>query len=208
MPGHRALFPRTENVGNDCLWDLRRGDADDNRASLYGRGWRGVLVSTVLEFNFLTATLAFLTLVVVPVLLVGLTPPLILICSRHKLDAATTISSHPLAAIVSIALLMGVDLWMGKPLLLMAAPGRADEHAEGTFAAIFPKHRVDRPRHIAIAAAAVDDQVQLAPLGREGENVFVDERDRVFGDLTGEHGPIARDIGDDLRATGSLDRAN
>jgi hypothetical protein len=63
MPVHRALSTRADNVGNDCLWDLRQGDADDNRASPYGRGWRGVLVSTALEFNFLTATLALFTLV-------------------------------------------------------------------------------------------------------------------------------------------------
>jgi hypothetical protein len=63
MPVHRALSTRADNVGNDCLWDLRQGDADDNRATPYGRGWRGVLVSTALEFNFLTATLALFTLV-------------------------------------------------------------------------------------------------------------------------------------------------
>src|SRR5262249_39117134 len=73
-----------------------------------------------LEFNFLTATLAFFTLVIVPVLLVGLAPPLILIYSRHKLDAAATISSHPLAAMFSIALLLGVGVWIGKPMLSMA----------------------------------------------------------------------------------------
>src|SRR5262245_56053797 len=105
---------------NDRLWDLRRGDADDNRASPYGRGWRGVLVSTALEFNFLTATLAFVTRVIVPVLLVGLAPPLILIYSRHKLGAASTISSHPLAAIFWIAILLGAGLWLGKRLLLTA----------------------------------------------------------------------------------------
>ena len=108
------------NSPDDLLWDLRQGDADDNRASPYGRGWRGVLVSTALEFNFLTATLAFFILVIVPVLLVGLAPPLILIYSRHKFDAAATISSHPLAAIFSMAFLIGAGLWIGKPLLLMA----------------------------------------------------------------------------------------
>src|SRR5215470_6151641 len=115
MPVHRTHATHAENVGSDRLWDLRRGDADDNRASPYGRGWRGVLVSTALEFNFLTATLAFFTLVIVPVLLVGLAPSLILIYSRYKLDAAATISSHPLAAIFAIALLMGTGLWIGKP---------------------------------------------------------------------------------------------
>jgi 3',5'-cyclic AMP phosphodiesterase CpdA len=105
---------------NHRLWDLRRGDADDDRASPYGRGWRGVLVSTALEFNFLTATVAFVTLAIVPVLLVGLAPPLVLIYSRHKLDTAATISSHPLAAIFWIAVLLGAGLWLGRPLLRMA----------------------------------------------------------------------------------------
>jgi hypothetical protein len=99
---------------------LRQGDADDNRASPYGRGWRGVIVSTALEFNFLTATVAFLTLLIVPLLLLGLAPPLILIYGRPKLGAAATISSHPLAAMFWIAILLGGGLWLGKPLLLMA----------------------------------------------------------------------------------------
>src|SRR5262249_762692 len=34
-----------------------------------------------------------------------------------------------------------------------------DEHAEGAFAAILPNHRDDRPWHITVASAAVDDQV-------------------------------------------------
>ena len=66
----------TVNSPDDRIWDLRQGDPDDDRASPYGRGWRALLVSTVLEFNFLTATIAFVILVIVPVMLVGLTPPL------------------------------------------------------------------------------------------------------------------------------------
>jgi 3',5'-cyclic AMP phosphodiesterase CpdA len=105
---------------DDRLWDLRQGDADDNRTSPYGRGWRSIIVSTALEFNYLTATVAFITLVIAPALMVGLVPPLILIYSRHKLDAAATVARHPLAAVFSIALLIGAGLWIGKPLLLMA----------------------------------------------------------------------------------------
>src|SRR5262245_34518701 len=116
----RPTVRKSPHQACDRLWDLRRGDADDNRASPYGRGWRGVLVATALEFNFLTATLTFFALVIVPLLLVGLAPPLMLIFGRHKLSAAATMSSHPFAAIASIALLVGIGLWIGKPLLSMA----------------------------------------------------------------------------------------
>ena len=43
------------------LWDLRRGDADDDRSSPHGRGWRALAISTALEFNYLTAAIAFVT---------------------------------------------------------------------------------------------------------------------------------------------------
>src|SRR5262245_5704736 len=110
----------TVNSPEDRLWDLRQGDADDNRTSPYGRGWRSVIVSTALEFNYLTATVALITLVIAPALMVGLVPPLILSYGRHKLDAAATVASHPLAAVFSIALLVGAGLGVGKPLLSMA----------------------------------------------------------------------------------------
>jgi 3',5'-cyclic AMP phosphodiesterase CpdA len=110
----------TVNSPDDRIWDLRQGDTDDDRASPYGRGWRALLVSTALEFNFLTATIAFFMIVIVPVLLVGLTPPLILIYSRQKLDATAAISSHPLAALLTIAALIAVGWRIGQPLLTMA----------------------------------------------------------------------------------------
>ena len=77
------------------IWDLRRGDADDNRTSPYGRGWRSVMISTALESNYLTASIAFVALIIVPALLVGLAPPFLLTYGRSKLDAATVIASHP-----------------------------------------------------------------------------------------------------------------
>src|SRR6516165_11589523 len=96
------------------IWDLRQGDADDNRTSPYGRGWRSVIVSTALEFNYLTATLAFITLVIAPALLVGLVPPFVQVYSRRGLDAAAGFSSHPAAALISMAVFAGVALWIGK----------------------------------------------------------------------------------------------
>jgi len=100
------------------IWDMRRGDADDNRTSPYGRGWRRVVIATALESNYLTASIAFVALIVVPALLVGLAPPLLLTYGRQRLDAAT--AGHPFAAVFSLALLLAVALWVGRPLLALA----------------------------------------------------------------------------------------
>jgi 3',5'-cyclic AMP phosphodiesterase CpdA len=102
------------------IWDLRQGDADDNRTSPYGRGWRSVIVATALEFNYLTATVAFVMLVIAPALLVGLVPPVVQVYSRQKLEAAAAITSHPFAALISIAVLIGAGLRFGKLLVSMA----------------------------------------------------------------------------------------
>jgi 3',5'-cyclic AMP phosphodiesterase CpdA len=99
------------------IWNLRRGDADDNRSSPYGRGWRNVVVSTALESNYLTASIAFVAVIIVPALLVGLAPPLLLTYGRYKIDAAAVIGSHPLTAVFSLVVLAAVAIWIGKPLI-------------------------------------------------------------------------------------------
>jgi 3',5'-cyclic AMP phosphodiesterase CpdA len=104
----------------DRIWDLRQGDADDNRTSPYGRGWRNVIVSTALEFNYLTASISFLMLVIVPALLVGLAPPLLFTYGRQKFAAVTMFGSHPVWATFSLAVLLVLVLWIGRPLLAMA----------------------------------------------------------------------------------------
>ena len=114
------LDSTTDARARDRLWDLRQGDADDNRTSPYGRGWRNVIVSTALEFNYLTASISFLMLVIVPALAVGLAVPLIATYGRYKIDAAAAIVSRPFAALFSIALFVGVVLWIARPLLSMA----------------------------------------------------------------------------------------
>ncbi len=115
-----VLDSTTDARARDRLWDLRQGDADDNRTSPYGRGWRNVIVSTALEFNYLTASISFLMLVIVPALAVGLAVPLIATYGRYKFDAAAAIVSRPFAALFSIALFVGVVLWIARPLLSMA----------------------------------------------------------------------------------------
>src|SRR5687767_8859683 len=94
------------------IWNLRRGDADDNRTSPYGRGWRNVVISTALESNYLTASIAFVALIIGPALVVGLAPPLLLTYGRHNLAALA--GSQPLAALFWLAVLAGLVLWIGR----------------------------------------------------------------------------------------------
>jgi 3',5'-cyclic AMP phosphodiesterase CpdA len=123
LPRHEAGLPALGATGGGVgkrLWNLRRGDADDNRTSPYGRGWRSVVISTALESNYLTASIAFLALIIVPALLVGLVPPLLFTYGRSKLDAAFGIDSHPVWALFSLALLVVVALWVARPLATKA----------------------------------------------------------------------------------------
>jgi 3',5'-cyclic AMP phosphodiesterase CpdA len=118
MATHDEIDPRTAFPGQ--IWNLRRGDADDNRTSPYGRGWRRLMLSTAVDSNYLAASIALVTLIIGPALLVGLVPPLLLTYGRHKLDAARQIGSHPVAALISLSVLGAVTLWMGRPLLRRA----------------------------------------------------------------------------------------
>jgi 3',5'-cyclic AMP phosphodiesterase CpdA len=93
---------------------------DDNRTSPQGRGWRSVVIATALESNYLTASITFVTLIIIPAMLVGLAPPLLLTYGRYKLNSARVIASHPLAALLSLGTLLAVGVWIGRPLLRKA----------------------------------------------------------------------------------------
>ena len=99
------------------IWDLRRGDLDDNRTSIRGNV-RSMVVSAALEFNYLNASIGFLTLVVGPALLVGIVPPLVIAYGRMKLGVAAGQSLT--VALLMLALLTGLAFWIGRPLLSMA----------------------------------------------------------------------------------------
>ena len=102
------------------IWDLRRGDADDNRTSPHGRGLRSIVLSTALEFNPLKALIGFLTLIIGPALLVGIAPSIVVTYGRLMFHKATLAGSSPIFALVSLAALVGAALWIGRPLLALA----------------------------------------------------------------------------------------
>ena len=102
------------------IWDLRRGDDDDNRTSPHGRGLRSIVLSTLLEFNPLKASIGFLALILGPALLVGIAPSIVVTYGRLTFHKLTLVGSYPIVALVSLAVLVGAALWIGRPLLALA----------------------------------------------------------------------------------------
>ena len=102
------------------IWDLRRGDDDDNRTSPHGRGLRSIVLSTALEFNPLKASIGFLALIIGPALLVGIAPSIVVTYGRLTFHKLTLAGSYPIVALVSLAVLVGAALWIGRPLLALA----------------------------------------------------------------------------------------
>jgi Calcineurin-like phosphoesterase len=103
------------------IWDLRRGDADDNRTSPYGKGWKGLIFSNVLEFSYLKAAVAFLILIIVPALLVGAAPSIIHTYGRHTLGTVASAGRNPrLFAFLLVAVLIFLPLWAGRRFLSFA----------------------------------------------------------------------------------------
>jgi len=104
---------------DDDLWDLTRGDAEDNRSSPQWHGWRNLALSTALEFNYLSAAITFAWLVVLPAIVVGLAVPGAIVLARWKVSAATLIAIEPAMALLTLALL-AIALWLARPLLAIA----------------------------------------------------------------------------------------
>jgi hypothetical protein len=92
------------------IWDLRRGDDDDNRTSPHGRGLRSIVLSTLLEFNPLKASIGFLALILGPALLVGIAPSIVVTYGRLTFHKLTLAGSYPIVALVSLAVLVGAAL--------------------------------------------------------------------------------------------------
>jgi hypothetical protein len=102
------------------IWDLRRGDAADDRMSLPDRGLRSVILSAALEFNYLQGLVAFLALIIGPALLVGIAPSVMVTYGRLTMQAATSAADSLIVALVLVAVLVGVALWIGRFLLGVA----------------------------------------------------------------------------------------
>ena len=103
------------------IWDLRYGDADDNRTSPYGTGWKSLIFSNVLEFSYLKALLAFLILIVIPALLVGAAPSIIFSYGRRTLETVASVGRNPtLFVFLALAVLILLPLWAGRRFFLFA----------------------------------------------------------------------------------------
>ena len=116
------------------IWDLRRGDHDDNRTSPRVRGLRGIVLSALLEFNYLNASITFLALIIGPALLVGLAPSVLVTYGRLKFGAVSLAGRNPILALVLLAALLGAALWLGRPLIRLALDNFWDLH----YALVFP----------------------------------------------------------------------
>jgi hypothetical protein len=101
------------------IWSLRRGDNDDNRMSPHGLGLRSILLSAFLEFN-LKAPISFLTLVLGPALLVGIAPSVVITYGRLLFYTSASLGYRPTITLALLAALVGLALWIGRPLLVMS----------------------------------------------------------------------------------------
>src|SRR5262249_18739435 len=127
-PGHGRSCPVTVLKDHlhmllrrrDDLWDLTRGDVEDNRSSPRWHGWRALAPTTPLEFHYRSAAFTFMWLIVLPGIVVGLVVPGVMILVRSKLAAAELITIRPMTALISLALLAGAVLWAGRALLAVS----------------------------------------------------------------------------------------
>ncbi len=101
------------------IWDLRRGDDDDNRSSLYGRGFRGLLLPTLLEFNYFKAPLSFLILIVGPALLVGIAASVVITYGQllFKFSATALERSTLIVGLACLAILAAAAVFIGRRFL-------------------------------------------------------------------------------------------
>ncbi|HEY6307832.1 MAG TPA: metallophosphoesterase [Candidatus Angelobacter sp.] len=102
------------------IWDFRRGDNDDNRSSPYSGGFRGLVLSTLLEFNYLKAPLSFVTLILLPALLVGIAPSIMVTYGRFLSQAATFTRRNLIVGLGLVAILLVVAIAIGRPFLSKA----------------------------------------------------------------------------------------
>lgn len=141
----------------DALWDLRRGDAEDNRSDPQSRGWRALTLATALEFNYLGGAITFVWLIVLPAIVVGLVVPGAIALAHWKLDAAWLITIRPMTALISLALLVGALLWAARPLLAVSLDNLWHLHQTLVFPLFVTLREVIGIGLEAVPAGALDD---------------------------------------------------
>jgi 3',5'-cyclic AMP phosphodiesterase CpdA len=106
--------------GDLRIWDLRRGDDDDDRTNPHGRGLRSLVFSAALEFNYLKAPIGFLALFVAPALLIGIVPSIAILYGRLMLHAPALAGGSPIVTTVVLLALAALAYWLGRPLFAVA----------------------------------------------------------------------------------------
>jgi len=102
------------------IWDLRRGDHDDNRTSTHGGGLRGLVIPTLLEFNYLKAPFSFVILILGPAILVGIAPSVVVTYGQFVLHAATLARSRVIIGLAFLLFLIVAAAWAGRRFLTAA----------------------------------------------------------------------------------------
>lgn len=102
------------------IWDLRRGDDDDDRTNPHRRGVRSLLASALLEFNYLKAPIGFLALFVVPALLIGAAPSLAIAYGRLILHAPELAGRSLIVTPVIILILIAIAVWLSGRVFWVA----------------------------------------------------------------------------------------
>jgi hypothetical protein len=155
------------------IWDLRRGDDDDNRMSPQSGGLRGMLLSAALEFNFVKAAVVFVALIIVPALLLGVAPSLVVTYGRLMLHAMRMAGTSPVPGLVLLGILVAIALWTGWRLFTTVFDNFRHLHytlvfplfvavrellrviAERLLGGSVTPHRLDRGRRIGAVLAAL-----------------------------------------------------
>jgi 3',5'-cyclic AMP phosphodiesterase CpdA len=102
------------------IWDLRRGDDDDNHTNPHGRGLRSLVFSVALEFNYLKAPIGFLVLFVAPALLIGIVPSIAIAYARLLGQGAALAGGSPIVTPVVFLVLAALAFRLGRPLVTAA----------------------------------------------------------------------------------------
>ena len=102
------------------IWDLRRGDDDDDRTNPHGRGLRSLVFSAALEFNYLKAPIGFLVLFVAPALLIGIAPSIAVTYARLLFHAPALVGGSLIVTPLVFLVLAALAFWLGRPLFAAA----------------------------------------------------------------------------------------
>lgn len=113
----RFLVTLSQEFEQLDIWDLRRGDDDDNRTNPHRGGLSRLILSTALEFNYQKALIGFLVLIAGPAFLVGIAPSIALTLGSLKFRTAASAGSTPILAVGVLLLLVAVAIWIARPLL-------------------------------------------------------------------------------------------